>query len=379
MKRILCLLLFAILLFAPQCFTAAQPSCSARGAVVMEALSEQTLYEHNADLPLPEASTTKIMTALLVLESVSPEEKFHVSARAASVEGSQLGLKAGEELSVRDLLYILMMKSGNDAAVVLAEGVSGSEEKFVERMNEKAAELGLFQTYFKNPHGLPAEGHQTTARELAKLTAEALEKESFRTLVSTQTAHLEYKDMVLTNSNKLLYTCQGVFGVKTGFTKKAGRCLVSAAERNGVVLICVTLNDGNDWEDHINLYDVCFPRVSRRSAVDQGAYHGTVPVLGGEGNAVLRNTLPLTTLYIDETPIQTTLSSKTVPLVFAPVGDNRTLGYLALISATGREVDRAPLNTVTRVEQKKEERTFGGTFLLKLQKLWRTFTSKTAF
>lgn len=379
MKRIFSTLLLATLLLLLTPSFSAEISCSARGAVVMEACSEKTLFEHNPDLPLPEASTTKIMTALLVLESVSPDCRFRVSAKAASVEGSQLGLKAGEELSVQDLLYVLMMKSGNDAAVVLAEGVSGSEGVFVEKMNEKATELGLTQTHFKNPHGLPAEGHQTTARELAILTAEALENEGFRKLVSTQTARLEYKDMILSNSNKLLYTCDGVFGVKTGFTKKAGRCLVSAAERKGVVLICVTLNDGNDWEDHANLYDACFARVSRRSVIHQGEYHVTVPVLDGDGNAVLRNTLPLTSVFIDEFPIDTSLIPKTVPMTFAPVGDNITLGYLFLLSEKGRQIDCIPLNTVTKVEQKKEERTFGGTFLLKLRKLWRALTSETAF
>ena len=379
MKRIFALLLTILLLTVLTPSFSAEISCSAKGAVVMEACSEKTLFEQNADLPLPEASTTKIMTALLVLESVSPNCRFRVSAKAATVEGSQLGLKAGEELSVRDLLYVLMMKSGNDAAVALAEGVSETEAAFVEKMNEKAAEMGLTQTHFKNPHGLPAEGHQTTARELAVLTAEALENPDFRELVSTQTARLEYKDMILSNSNKLLYTCQGVFGVKTGFTKKAGRCLVSAAERNGVVLICVTLNDGNDWEDHTNLYDACFARVSRRSVIGQGEYHYTVPVLGGDVNAVLRNTLPLTSVFVDDFPIDTLLIPQAIPMVFAPVEGNVTLGYLSLVSEKGREIDRVPLNTVTKVEQKKEERTFGGTFLLKLRKLWRAFTSKTAF
>lgn len=379
MKRICILLLVTSLLLLSAPAVSAETSCSAKGAVVMEACSEKTLFEKNADLPLPEASTTKIMTALLVLESTSPDRRFRVSAKAATVEGSQLGLKAGEELSVQDLLYVLMMKSGNDAAVVLAEGISGTETAFVEKMNGKAAELGLTQTHFKNPHGLPAEGHQTTARELAILTAEALENPAFRELVSTQTARLEYKDMILSNSNKLLYTCQGVFGVKTGFTKKAGRCLVSAAERKGVTLICVTLNDGNDWEDHARLYDACFDRVSRRSVIGQGEYHYTVPVLGGDVNAVLRNTLPLTSVFLDDFPIDTLLIPRAIPMVFAPVGDNITLGYLSLISEKGRQIDCVPLNTVTSVEQKKEERTFGGTFLLKLRKLWRALTSKTAF
>lgn len=353
-------------------------SCSALGAVVTEAASGTILYEKNADIPLPEASTTKIMTALLVLERMAPEQRIRISEKAASVEGSQLGLTAGEELTVSDLLYVLMMKSGNDAAVALAEGTCGSEEKFVEAMNEKAAALGLKNTRFQNPHGLPHKEHYTTPRELAELTAVALELPSFRALVSTRQARLEYKDMILTNSNKLLYTCEGVFGVKTGFTKAAGRCLVSAAERKGVTLICVTLNDGNDWEDHEALYDACFARVSRKQIIPQGNYHTAVPVLGGEENATLKNTISLTCVTVDGITVPYEIRTKTIPRLFAPVDRDRTLGYLTVISATGRIMDRSPLNTVRRVEQKKEERTFFGSFPLKLRKLWQTITSGTA-
>lgn len=377
-RRFFAFLLIILLLLAPTLSANAAVECSARGAVVMEATSGVTLYEKNGDLPLPEASTTKIMTALLVLERADLSATVTVSERAASVEGSQLGLTAGEELSVRDLLYVLMMKSGNDAAVALAEGVCGTEEKFVEKMNEKAAALGLTNTVFRNSHGLPAEGHQTTARELAELTAVALENEDFRNLVSTQRARLTYKDMIIANSNKLLYTCDGVFGVKTGYTKAAGRCLVSAAERKGVTLICVTLNDGNDWQDHADLYDACFGRVSRKEVISQGAYRTSVPLLSGEEPAPLRNSLPLTCITVDGVPLPYKEEVHTVPMLFAPVEEGVTLGEIRLVSARGRRVDRSPLNTLRAVEQKKEERTFFGSFPLKLRKLWRAITSGTA-
>lgn len=353
-------------------------SCSAKGAVVIEASSGTVLYEKNADVQLPEASTTKIMTALLVLEGSDPDRRIRVSAKAACVEGSQLGLGAGDELSVRDLLYILMLKSGNDAAVALAEGLCGTEEKFVARMNEKATLLGLKNTLFRNPHGLPAEGHYTTARDLAELTAEALQNEEFRALVSTKQVRLEYKNAVLSNSNRLLNSCEGVFGVKTGFTKAAGRCLVTAAERKGVTLICVTLNDGNDWQDHARLYDVCFPRVARSEVLSAGEYTCSLPILGGTAPGRLSNSLPLTGISVDGTLLPYEIRHQTIPMIFASAKEGVTAGEVVLISPTGRTVSRSPLNLIKKIPQKKEERTFRGSFPLKLRKLWKTLISGIA-
>ena len=236
MKRIFPWILAFLFLLSPAPLSA-KGTCSAKAAVVLEAASGTALYEKNADLQLPQASTTKIMTALLALEHTTPDQRFSVSALAAATEGSQMGLTEGETLSVRDLLYILMLKSGNDAAVVLAEGIGGSVEKFTALMNEKAEELHLNNTRFQNPHGLPHDQHYTTARDLAELTAVALENQRFRSLVSTKTVTLEYKHRVITNSNKILGH-EGIFGVKTGFTKVAGRCLVTAAEQKGVRLVC---------------------------------------------------------------------------------------------------------------------------------------------
>ncbi len=378
MKRFFCILLTLALLIPGSVLPAKATDCSAKAAVVMEGISGTVLYEKNADEQLPQASTTKIMTALLVLESADPNQTIRVSPAAAAVEGSQLGLTAGEELSVWDLLYVLMLKSGNDAAEALAEGIGGSVGNFVSRMNEKAAELGLTHTRFQNPHGLPAEGHYTTARDLATLTAAALENRTFRKIVSTERAKLTYKNMVIENSNKLLGVCEGVFGVKTGFTKKAGRCLVTAAERQGVQLICVTLNDGNDWADHAALYDECFPRVGRSEIVPEKGYVGTVPVLGGEGDATVKNSLPLTCITVDGVPVLYRLTPKTVPRIFAPVDEGQTLGYLEAVSPTGRVISRSPLNTAAAVAQKKEERTFAGSFPLKLRKFWRAITSGIA-
>ncbi|MBQ5742943.1 MAG: D-alanyl-D-alanine carboxypeptidase [Clostridia bacterium] len=375
MKRIGCLLvlcLFTCSLFPLS--TRGELVCSAKGAVVMEATSEWVLYERNAHKRLPQASTTKIMTALLVLESVPLTQSITVSAGAAGVEGSQLGLKEGDRLTVSDLLYALMLKSGNDAAEALAEGVAGSVSAFVERMNRKAEALGLADTHFQNPHGLPDDDHYTTAHDLAKLTAAALEDPTFCNIVSTQTTKLTYKNMIISNSNKLLESCEGVFGVKTGFTKKAGRCLVSVAERNGVRLICVTLNDPNDWQDHAALYDTCFPRVEQVEIVPAKGYRTPVPVLGGCGVAV-ENSLPIFVVSVDGDPLPHTVIPKTVPRIFAPIDRGRTLGYLEAVSPTGRTFSTSPLNTVSKVEEQKEERTAIRSFLLKLRKFWRALIS----
>lgn len=378
MKRLLCILLSCIFLFSASVICRAE-DCSANAAVVMEQTTETVLYEKNADEKLPQASTTKIMTALLVLSLAAPEDNITVSPSAAAVEGSQLGLAEGDTLSVRDLLYVLMLKSGNDAAEALAEGLCGSVNAFVEKMNETARELGLSNTLFQNPHGLPAENHYTTARDLARLTAAALESEEFCKIVSTKQAKLTYKNMVISNSNRLLGTCDGVFGVKTGFTKKAGRCLVTAAERKGVRLICVTLNDGNDWQDHSNLYDACFERVDRCEIVPTQGYGGIVSVLGGDGNATVKNSLPLTTVTVDGQPLPYTLIPQTVPRLFAPVERGKTLGYLQAVSSVGRVFSSSPLNATHTVLQKKEERTFHGSFPVKLRKLFRALISGIAF
>ncbi len=379
MKKFFCTVIAVAILLSASVFPTKAADCSAKAAVVMESISEAVLYEKNADEQLPQASTTKIMTALIVLESAEMEQKITVSSSAAAVEGSQLGLTAGDRLTVLDLLYVLMLKSGNDAAEALAEGIAGSVEKFVLMMNEKAAELGLKNTRFQNPHGLPAEGHYTTARDLARLTAEALENEKFCKIVSTRHVKLTYKNMVIANSNKLLDACEGVFGVKTGFTKKAGRCLVTAAERKGVRLICVTLNDGDDWRDHSNLYDECFQRVDRCEIVPEKGFGGIVPVLGGESHATVKNSLPLTCVTVDGEPIPYQLIPRTVPRLFAPVEEGRTLGYLQALSPAGRVISTSPLNAVHTVLQKKEERTLTGSFLLKIRKLWRALTSGIAF
>ncbi|MBQ7335223.1 MAG: D-alanyl-D-alanine carboxypeptidase [Clostridia bacterium] len=242
----------------------ASPSVSAQSAVLIEAESGEVVYEKSCDTRLPMASTTKIMTALVALELAAPETVIRVDAAAVGVEGSSIYLVAGEELTLEQLLYALLLESANDAAAAIAIGVSGSIEAFADRMNQKAAELGLTDTHFTNPHGLDHEEHYTTARELAYIARAAMQNELFCTIASTRKATIPHAGVdgvrLLINHNKLLRLYDGCIGVKTGYTKRSGRCLVSAAERDGVTLIAVTLNAPSDWNDHTAMLDYGFTR-----------------------------------------------------------------------------------------------------------------------
>ena len=236
----------------------------------MDADTGELLWFRRPDKPGLIASTTKIMTAYLACRIGEPERPVSVPAEAVGIEGSSLYLKEGEILTREELLLGAMLQSGNDAALALAIDTAGSEEAFVARMNEAARRLGLQNTHYANPHGLDREGNYSTARDLALLTAAALENDEFRRAVSTRSAVVA-GDRVLVNHNKLLWRCPGCIGVKTGYTKAAGRLLVSAAERQGRTLICVTVNDPDDWRDHLALLDWGFGQYRSEQIAAAGA------------------------------------------------------------------------------------------------------------
>ena len=267
----------AAVLFTQPCLAA--PDCSASCAIVMDADTGAVLCEKQADKPCRIASTTKIMTAVVVLEHCAPEEEFVIPPEATNVEGSSIYLQPGEVLTIRELLYGMMLQSGNDAAIALALACSGSVEEFVVLMNLKAQALGMENSSFRNPNGLDDEGHYASARDLARLTAYALENPTFREIVSTKRYSCGSRCFV--NHNKLLWSVEGAIGVKTGFTKAAGRILVSAAERDGRCLIVVTINDGNDWQDHKNYYDYGFARYKLRTLVEMRAPVAELPLMDG--------------------------------------------------------------------------------------------------
>lgn len=259
MKKIASFLICFLILI--NTFTVSAYNTSAKAAVVINGFTGEVLYSQNSNARLPMASTTKIMTALLLCELGGDLTKKVVTTREmVTVEGSSMGLQIGDTVTYHDLLYGLMLASGNDAANTVAIALAGSVHNFVELMNKRAALMGLKDTNFVTPSGLDAAEHYTTAYELALIAKEALANPVFAAAAASQSARLCYGNppynRTLTNHNKLLKKYDDVVGVKTGFTKKSGRCLVSAAQKDGKLIIAVTLNDGNDWADHRNLLDL---------------------------------------------------------------------------------------------------------------------------
>lgn len=254
--------------------TEGPPSIDAAAAVLIEQSSGRILYQKNADVQLPMASTTKIMTAYSAIVHGDLDEEMQVPASVVGVEGSSIYLEEGERLSLEDLLYGLMLRSGNDAAEAIALMVGkGDRQRFIEMMNMDAAALGLSATHFENPHGLPADGHFTTAFELAKITAAAYNYSAFAQIVQTKRHVIPWDghefDRAMVNKNKLLTSYEGANGVKTGYTKAAGRCLVSGAKRNGMQLIAVVLNCPDMWNASEALLDYGFAQFEMVDVLDQ--------------------------------------------------------------------------------------------------------------
>lgn len=355
-KNILLITIFIFLLNTP-IITYAEPEISAKSAIVIECLTGKILYSKNQAEVLPMASTTKIMTALVAVEFGDLDREMTVSNKAAAVDGSQMGLLAEQKISFRDLLYMMLLKSANDAAEVIAENLCGSTEDFVELMNEKALELGCMDTHFANVHGLPHNDHYTTAENLAKIAAAAYENEVVREIVSTKTKKLEYFSLVLENSNKLLNSYPYTKGMKTGFTKAAGRCLVSAAEKDGITIIAVTLNAPDDWNDHEKMLDYGFSRVSLWEAVAAVTYSAEIPTLNGNSKAKLINTQPIYGLAIDGKAITGQLSENLPKLLFAPINAGKTCGSLQL-TVNGKVFSSSPLAVAETVNEKYSELSF---------------------
>lgn len=263
MKRLICVILCFGLLCSPICASAL--GTSAKAAVLINGDTGEVIYEHNANERLPMASTTKIMTALLLCEYANFDKEITVTAEMLRVEGSSMGLLAGDKVTLHDLLYGMLLASGNDAANVTAYVIGGTVDGFVKMMNNKAEQLGLENTHFNTPSGLDGDSHYTTACDLAKLTRYAMQNEEFAKAAGSKSATLCYGNppyrRTLSNHNKLLASYEDAVGVKTGFTKKAGRCLVSAAKRDGKFVIAVTLNDPNDWADHKNMLEYGLSKV----------------------------------------------------------------------------------------------------------------------
>lgn len=367
-KLLAFLLLLSILfsLFSIMIFSTQPPAVSARAAALYEPTSERFLYKKNGSTRLGMASTTKIMTALIAVEQPNLDRIVEIDDRAIGIEGSSLYLTQGARLSLRELVLGLMLRSANDAAAAIGYEIGGSIESFAELMNQRAAALQLHDTHFENPHGLDHKDHYTTACDLAKLTAYALKNPTFRTVVSTYKTTIGAQTgtpILLVNHNKMLRLYDGAIGVKTGYTKKCGRCLVSAAERDGLTMIAVTIDAPDDWNDHIRLLDLGYRTLENRHLCKIGAFSHDVPVVGGTRTSVkcsVREDLDLIMRRGDALPQpQIRLSRYAV----APVHVGDILGCVAFCQ-NGETVATLPIRATEDVDaqQEKHDRFFARLF-----------------
>ena len=324
---------------------------SAQKAILMDAETGRVIYEKDAYSRSLIASTTKIMTALVVCEQCNVLDRVRIPKEAVGIEGSSVYLKEGEVLTVQELLYGLMLHSGNDAAVALAIYCGGTVEGFVQLMNDKAYRLGLTGSHFENPNGLDSPNHYSTARDLAVLSAYAMQNPIFAQTVSTKSVRAGERS--LQNHNKLLWRVDGADGVKTGFTKAAGRILVSSAKRDGRRLICVTINDGNDWADHQLLLEDGFQRFENRTIVRAGDILGQRAVVTGDADEVqLVAAEDFTFALTAQEQPQILLSG--AEFDYAPVVQGADAGY-ACILLDGKPIGKVRLVYGQTVEQVKEQ------------------------
>ena len=354
----------AALLAAVSLFPVKVSAISAKSYILLDGTTGRVLQQYNGQDKSLIASTTKIMTALVICEQCNVLDRVRIPAQAVGVEGSSMYLKENEVLTVQELLYGLMLHSGNDAAVALAIYCGGTVEGFAQLMNDKARSLGLYNTHFVNPNGLDAPGHYSTAEDMAKLAAYAMENPVFAQTVSTKS--VKTADRYLTNHNKLLWQVDGADGVKTGYTKAAGRILVSSACRDGRRLICVTMNDPNDWVDHKALLESGFRDYSVRRIVSAGQCLGTVSVAGGQQGTVnlLAGEDFSFSLTRDES-VQIVLPP--MGFVYAPVVAGKSAGY-ASVCVDGNVVAKVPLVYAATVEMENTRN----------QPFWKSFWKGSA-
>ncbi|MBR6742292.1 MAG: D-alanyl-D-alanine carboxypeptidase [Clostridia bacterium] len=357
-KKLFCAV-FALIftVSAVPCAVSAETDVSARAAVLYEPDSNTFYYEKNADVRLPMASTTKIMTAVCALSLLDSNAVCSVPAEACNIEGSSLYLKAGDRISVNDLLYALLLRSANDAAAALAILSSGSIEAFAEEMNKTARMLSLENTHFDNPHGLDNETHYSSARDLALIMEYAMQNEIFAKITASSKHTVTFPDraQVLYNHNKLLFLRDDVIGGKTGFTKKSGRSLVSVAKKDGVTLICVTLSAPDDWNDHSRLYDSGFEAFERKTVFTRNdAFYADVS--GGEKKKVLCR--PTEDFSCTVKKGESLLCDFLVPpVIYAPVSDGEIVGLLR-VTQNGRILGEITVTAAENVNYKETRTNF---------------------
>ena len=341
-KYCVILLLFCFILpqFALFAYCEGELCLSASSAVLMNADTLEVIYSLSPDEKRGMASTTKIMTSLLALEFGSPDAVITATEEAVTVEGTSIGLLPGDKITVKNLVFGMLLESGNDAANVTAYAVSGNITEFCRLMNKRAKELGMNNTHFANPSGLPNEKHYSTAYDMALLASFAINVPQFRNICSLKSATVsygtpEYK-RTFTNHNKLLSLYDGCIGLKTGFTKSSGRCLVSAAEKDGVTLVAVTLNAPDDWEDHRKMLDYGFSEC-KKDSVGNVIDDVSVRVVGSDVSS--------TGVYLADNNGITSFCEKSYhskiyvePFLYAPVKAGDTVGKLVYYDSKGNKI-----------------------------------------
>ena len=318
--------------------------CSAASAIVIDGVTNEILYEKNAYEERSMASTTKIMTSLIACESGKLDDIVSVTDEMVNVIGTSLGLRAGDKISLYDLVVGMLIVSGNDAANAVAIHLGGSIESFAEMMNEKAQSIGMKNSLFVTPSGLDEGNHHSTAYDMAILASNALNNEFFAQICKKRRMEVTIngEKQAVYNHNKLLSFIDDCVGIKTGFTEKAGRCLVSAVNRNGKTMICVTLNDGNDWNDHISLFNEC-DKLYQKKEIKEII---NIDVVGGIKNTVSAS-------YSAEInvldPQLVTVECYHFPFVYAPVEQESEIGKI-IIKYKEKEVASAPIFAEESVE-----------------------------
>lgn len=373
MKKMVALLVLCLLSFNIFCvFVCAEQNISAKAAIVLVADTKEVLFDKSANLRLPMASTTKIMTALLLAEQPELSKTVRVTKEMITVEGSSMGLSEGDVVSYRDLLYGMLLSSGNDAANATAYALGGGIKGFAIMMNNKAKEIGLKNTSFVTPSGLDDENHYTTAYDMAVLTAEALKNTAFRVACSSKSAVIYFGSpkvkRVLTNHNKLLSDYDGMIGVKTGFTKKSGRCLVTAAERDGKRIVAVTLNAPDDWNDHKKLLDYGFENTTVFNNVNL-CNQDVLPLISGQADLVRlvyeKKQISVSQKNADNISHKIILSK----FVYTPVGTGETVGRIEYY-LNNKRITTSDIYSAADVECYNRKEKLSKRFLKNIKALW---------
>jgi D-alanyl-D-alanine carboxypeptidase (penicillin-binding protein 5/6) len=341
---------------------AEQPSVCASSAVLMEAQSGRVLFARNSAERRSMASTTKIMTALIAVQSERLDDVVEITREMIEVEGSSIYLKAGEKLTLRALVTGLLLESGNDAANAIAIALAGSKEAFADKMNEYAESLGMQNTHFVTPSGLDDEEHYTTAYDMALLGCAAMRCPDFSAIASQKTMTVDFMEPELRrtfyNHNRLLLELPGCNGVKTGFTKKSGRCLVSSCERDGILLVAVTLNDPDDWNDHKKMMEYGFGQVERVTFAEAGMQI-TVPVVGAgtDRRTVLKEASPVEAVIPKGRAADIQMHLETEPFLYAPTIPGQVAGRL-VYTLDGEPVAELSLVTDEKIDFVERERSW---------------------